>query len=378
MSAAKKSSPAVETRAPQETAELIGQGQAEAALIAAQKSGRMPHAWLFHGPRGVGKATLAYRFARFLFAGGHTGQGEGGGLFGDAEPVETLALDPEDPVFRRVAAGGQMDLSVLSRGVTPQGKPKRDIAVEDVRAAIDTLRLTSAEGGWRILILDSADDLNPSSANALLKILEEPPQGAILLLISHRPGALLPTIRSRCRNLPLRPLALGEVESLLAEHRPELAMEDIPTLARLSEGSIGRALELCDGGGLELYREVVSLLESLPRLDVGRLHGLGDRLARDTSGAAFRTFGELLTAWLARMIRANSLAESGGGILPGEEALMRGLMERRGLAPWLALWEKLVRTFAQTEAVSLDRKQVLIASFLEMQSLAGTAAGKRA
>jgi DNA polymerase-3 subunit delta' len=101
-------------------------------------------------------------------------------------------------------------------------------------------------------------------------------------------------------------------------------------------------------------------------------------LARDTSGAAFRTFGELLTAWLARMIRANSLAESGGGILPGEEALMRGLMERRGLAPWLALWEKLVRTFAQTEAVSLDRKQVLIASFLEMQSLAGTAAGKRA
>jgi DNA polymerase-3 subunit delta' len=145
--------------------------------------------------------------------------------------------------------------------------------------------------------------MNQSAANALLKVLEEPPRQALLLLVSHAPGRLLPTIRSRCCQLPLQPLEDSRVIELLGRYAPDLAQDDSAALARLSEGSIGRALDLAAGGGLELYRELIALLEGLPQLDVPRLHAFGDRLARGGDATAFRTGTELLSWWLGRMIR---------------------------------------------------------------------------
>ena len=359
---------------PRANPRLLGQGAAEEALLAAYRGGRLPHAWLFTGPRGVGKATLAFRFARFLLADGQpeAATQEGPGLFGEAAPAAAgLQLASEHAIFRRVAAGGHADLVTVARTVNPTSKKLRgEIVVDDVRAATGFLRRTSAEGGWRICIVDAADEMNPNAANALLKVLEEPPEQAMLLLLAHAPGRLLPTIRSRCRQLALTPLSEGTVSELLGDFAPELSAEDATALARLSEGSIGRALALADEGGLALYRQMIALLESLPRLEVAKLHDFGDKLARDSSGALFRTVGELLSGCIGRLVLARAQGEAPLEILPGEGRLLSGLGARRSLASWLDLWDNLRRRFAQADGAALDRKQALIAAFLEIEALA--------
>jgi DNA polymerase-3 subunit delta' len=198
--------PAVPT--PRQNPELFGHAAAERRLLDAWASGRLPHAWLICGPRGIGKATLAYRFARFLLKAGDATGGSG-------RPA-SLASDPQDPVFRRVAAGGHADLLTVERGWDKKRERRRgEIIVDDVRDVGAFLRLTPAEGGWRVVVVDSADEMNPNAANAILKVLEEPPRRAALLLVSHAPGRLLPTIRSRCCRLVLKPLAEDAVARLV-------------------------------------------------------------------------------------------------------------------------------------------------------------------
>jgi len=363
-----------EILAPRENPDLRGHEAAERTLLEAWSSGRFPSAWLFCGPRGIGKATLAYRLARFILAGG--GQG-GGGLFA-APPPETLALSPDHPVFRRVAARGHADLEVVERGWADerQSRLRNEIVVEDARGVGAFLSLTPAEGGWRIVIIDSADEMNRNAANAVLKVLEEPPRNALLLLVSHSPGRLLPTIRSRCRRLTLRPLAEPLVEDLLGRSCPELTPEDRRTLARLGEGSIGRALGLAAGGGLDLYREMVGLLVTLPRLDLPALHAFADRLARPEAGELYATVTELLGWWLARLIRAGAAVSTAGEeLVAGEAALMTRLHAAASLDQWLEVWEKISLLFTRADAVYLDRKQVVLGAFLTVERLARRAAG---
>src|SRR5260221_8627423 len=241
---------------PQQNPELRCQDGAEQALLSGAVSGRLAHAWLLSGPRGVGKATLAYRFARFLLAG----EGESrAGLFGDAPA--NLALDPAHPVFRRVASGGHPDLRTVARAINPKtGKLRTEIVVDDVREAIGFLRLTPAEGGWRVVIVDGAEDMNRNSANALLKVLEEPPPRAVLLLVSHAPGRLLPTIRSRCRRLDVKPPSPSLVSAVLAQRIRTLDEGDRSVVTGLAEGSIGRAFALAEAGGGGFFREIFGLV----------------------------------------------------------------------------------------------------------------------
>ncbi len=354
--------------APRTNAELLGQSGAERTLLEADRSGRLPHAWLLTGPRGVGKATLAYRFARFLLSDAGAG-GAGGGLFGDKP--QDLALDPGHQVFRRVASGGHLDLLSVERALDERsGKLRREIVVGDARAVGQFLHMTPGEGGWRIVVVDCAEEMNRNAANALLKALEEPPRRALLLLVSHAPGRLLPTIRSRCCRLSMPALDEALVLRLLGRYAPDLTPEDAAALARLAEGSIGRALDLAAGGGLELYRELIELLAGLPRLDVPRLHAFGDRLGRGADSSAFRTGTELLSWWLARMIRGGTGETLPAEVVAGEGDLMARLLERRSLAQWLTLWEKFDRLFARVEGANLDRKQVVITAFLELEALA--------
>src|SRR5260221_1830925 len=240
---------------PRDNPLLLGHEAAETALLQAYRSGRLPHAWLLSGPRGIGKATLAFRFARFLFAEGAAAPG----LF--AAPPASLAVAPEHPGFRRVASGGHADLLVVERSLDPRRKKLRsEIVVDDTRSIAAFLRLTPAEGSWRVVVVDGADMMNRNAANALLKILEEPPQRAVLLLVSDNPGRLLATIRSRCRILALKPLAQTMVLAALAHYRPDLGAGARAVLARLAEGSIGRALDLAAAGGGGLYQSLVALI----------------------------------------------------------------------------------------------------------------------
>lgn len=348
---------------PLENPDLVGHAGAERAFLDAWESGRLAHAWLICGPRGIGKATLACRIAKFVLAGG-AGQG---GLFGG--PAD-LALPGEHPVARRVAAGGHADLKIVERGWSDDKNTKRrtEIVVEDVRGIGHFMALTPAEGGWRVVVIDAADEMNRSSANAVLKVLEEPPKRALMLLISHSPGRLLPTIRSRCRRLTLQPLADAQVIELLRRARPETSDADAAALAQLAEGSIGRALALAEQGGLDLYRDLMKLLTTLPKLDVPAAHGFADKVSgRGGDGEAFRTVSQLLTWWLARLVRAGGRQALPAEVVPGEAAVLGRLLGAGGLDQWVQVWEKVSHLFARAEAVHLDRKQVLLDAFLMVE-----------
>jgi DNA polymerase-3 subunit delta' len=348
---------APEAPTPRENTLLLGHEAAEAALLQAFNAGRLPHAWLVTGPRGIGKATLCYRFARFLFA---EGAGGGGGLF--SAPATSLAVAPSHQAFRLVASGSHPDLLVVERAFDPKRKrQRRDIVAEDARAVGEFLHLTSSQGGWRVVIVDGADLMNPHAANSLLKTLEEPPKQTVMLLASDNPGRLLPTIRSRCRTLPLKALADGDMAELLQRYRPDLSREDGGVLARLAAGSIGRALELAAGEGISIHSFIVSMLERIPNLDPELLHGFAERMARSGAEDSFALLAELLPAEIARRI---------AGSAEGKAPAARNLPGRRSLDQWVAVWEKLTNLFAQAEGINLDRKQVVLNAFFTLEEAA--------
>src|SRR6202011_905967 len=201
---ARQVEPQISTVHPRQSAALFGHRDAEAALLSAYRSGRIPHAWLIGGAARIGKATLAYRMARFVLA--HRNP-----LAPEVQRAETLSVDPSDPVARHVAAGAHGGLLVLERTHNDKGVLRTVITVDETRETISFFGSTAAVDGWRICIVDTVDELNPNAANALLKILEEPPRRSLFLLVSHSPARALPTILSRCRKLPLRPLSTADV-----------------------------------------------------------------------------------------------------------------------------------------------------------------------
>ena len=282
-----------------------------------------------------------------------------------------LFVDPETPVFRRVASEGHADLLTLERRMDPKrGKLRSEISVDDVRNIGGFLFSTSAEGGWRVVVVDCVDDMNRNAANALLKVLEEPPPNALLLLVSHSPGRLLATIRSRCRVLALKPLTAATVTTLIAEYLPDLSPDEANELARLSESSIGRALSLAEQEGLALHSELMHLLSSLPNIDAVALHRFGDKLARADSNESFLTVTELLCGWLARLVRCaaagdvDAIPETGE---PREEGLLlQRLAPAATLDRWLDVWEKTARMLARVDSANMDRKQVLLTVFLDL------------
>jgi DNA polymerase-3 subunit delta' len=280
---------------PRETVSLYGHAEAEQAFLDAYRGGRTPHAWLIGGPRGIGKATLAYRMARFVFA--YPDQAAG-----NVRSATSLALPGDHPAVRRVAAQGHSDLLVLERTEGDSGKLRTQIAVDDVRRTIGFFGSTAGEGGWRVCIVDSADELNAAGANALLKILEEPPAKALLLVVSHAPGRLLPTIRSRCRRLALRALAAEDVARATAEALGRDPNEaDLKAAALASDGSVARALDLIGGSALAVRERVNTMLAALPAVDPRELHALGDALGRSDE-TAFTAFVDAVRDWLSARV----------------------------------------------------------------------------
>jgi len=343
---------------------LVGHEQAERTMLAAQQSGRLHHAWLLTGPRGIGKATLAWRFARFLLAGQ-----DQGGLFGGGP--ESLDVPADAPGRHLVDARSHPDLFHLRRSLNRDtGRMRAEIAVDDVRDLGGFMHMTPAMGKARVAIVDAADEMNRNSANAVLKILEEPPPNAVLLIVAHAPGRLLPTIRSRCRRLAMQPLSEDTVVDLLGTHAPETRPEERRALARLAEGSIGRALELGAAGSLDLYREMVEVLATLPDLDMPRLHAFAERFAKrgEEANADWRSLNYLFDGWLKGLLRQAALATESAPVVPMESGLQGRLLATASFDRWMAASEDVVNLFARADAVNLDRKQTVMGSFLKLQS----------
>jgi len=262
---------------PRETPRLFGQEPAEQGFLAAWRDDRLHHAWLLRGPRGIGKATLAYRIARALIADG-PGPGQAGA-------PATLDAPQDCPVATRIHARSEPCLAVLRRAVNDKtGRLRSQIAVDDVRAVRRFLSLSAADGGWRVVIVDAADEMNRSAANALLKVLEEPPARTALLLVAHSPAALLPTIRSRCRTLDLRPLGPAELAAALTQAGAPVAEAEAGPLALIA-GNEGQGLRHSTLGSAE-RRVRIPMLPGADSLNVATAVAIAlHRIRSDLEGA---------------------------------------------------------------------------------------------
>ncbi len=252
---------------PSEATEIFAQDSAQQQFLDAFDRGRLHHAWLMSGPRGVGKATLVWKISKFLLTTPNALAQNG--LFGTLnQHVSNLETPPDHPTIARILAGSEPALCVLRRSYDEKRKRfKQNITVDDVRSLKSFFGLSAADGGARVVIIDAADDMTGSAANALLKMLEEPPKNAFLFLISHQPAALLPTLRSRCRELRLSALSQDMVQQALTQSKIYLSKEQIPLITRLSTGSAGQAIRLAQLDGDVLYSALISTLQTLPNLN---------------------------------------------------------------------------------------------------------------
>ena len=324
---------------PRETIAFFGHGEAERTLLDAYRSGRIPHAWLIGGAQGIGKATLAYRMARFVLAHGDP-------AIPKVQAAETLELDPMHPVTRHVAADTHGGLLILERTPNEKGVMRTVISVEQTRETIAFFGSTAALGGWRVCIVDTVDELNPNAANALLKVLEEPPRQSLFLLVSHAPARVLPTIQSRCRKLALRPLATDDVIRAAAE-AAQIAPDDtsLREAADAAEGSVARVLALAGGDALKLQQRTTALLDSLPQVDPRELHALGDALG-GSDRAALGAFVDSVDRWIGERLRAGDANAN----LPR-------------LARLAEVWEKINNAARETETYNLERKPLVFSVF---------------
>ncbi|MBB43204.1 MAG: DNA polymerase III subunit delta' [Rhodospirillaceae bacterium] len=349
---------------PSKTPDLIGHETAEKHFLESWNSGRLPHAWLISGEEGSGKATLAFRIARFvLFQGNENSKRqEKGDLFGKSIRPKSLYIAPDNPIFRRVASEGHTDLKILKRTInSSNGKIRNSIAVEDVRLCGNFLRLTSAEAGWRVLIIDSVDELTISAANALLKILEEPPNDALILIVCHNPYLILPTIKSRCCQLSLKPLESERIRSFLSTTLPNINPSDIEALTILSNGSPGRALKIIEEEGLILLKELVMLISNFPKISTADLHDFGEKLAKNGAENKFKLTMNLFNSWLAYLIKeAASNTQKPKPMFPEESGCGIRIVRAAGVEFLIQLWKDINLVSEKTLRQNLDRKQAFL------------------
>ena len=358
---------------PRDTAHLFGQSAAEATFLAAHTTQRLHHAWMITGPKGVGKATLAWKIARFLLAT----PDDDGGMFAPPPPTD-LTIAPDHPVSRRIAALSEPRLFLLRRPYDEKTERLlRDITVDEVRKMKSFFTLSATDGGRRVAIIDSLDDMNPNAANALLKLLEEPPARVTLLLIAHQPARLLPTIRSRCRELRLGPLSADDLSAALTQAGGTVAAEQAVALAELAGGSVGEAFRLTNLDGLKLYASLIRLLSTLPRLDRPMALTLAEAGAVRGAEAQFDLIVTLIDLFLARLARAGTTRTLPPEAAPGESALLERLAgSPQSARDWADLAQHLGIRARRGKAVNLDPAALLMDMVLRIDEAAGMLAQK--
>ena len=341
---------------PRQTLALHGQERPERELLEAIRSDRLPHAWLIHGPQGVGKATLAYRVARFLISGGDP----------DADSLDVAG---DNPASRRIAAYSERRLRTVRREWDrSKGRPYTRVRVEDVRALLQFFHLTSALGGWRIAVLDAAEEMNESSSNALLKMLEEPPDRAAILLVSHDPHRLLPTIRSRCRHLPLRQLGAKAFGRAVRDALPEIGESELQLLERTCDGSAGEALRTHCCGGAKLLRDLETLLGTLPRLDRTAFANFSETLQKRDAALQREIVVRVTGNTLSKLARAAANAEI-------ERSDLLNLLKPLTGAPrqatvWAEAAFEFRKTVEESTAVNIDPATTLLVAFTNIEAAA--------
>ncbi|NNE80823.1 MAG: DNA polymerase III subunit delta' [Silicimonas sp.] len=354
---------------PRETSQLFGQETAEKAFLEAVNSGHLHHAWLLTGPQGIGKATLAWRMARFLLAKAP----EDAGMLGDAPaPPASMDISPDHPVAARIAALSEPGCMLIRRAWDADRKRlKAQITVDEVRQLNAFFGLSSTDGGHRVVIVDSVDEMNPSAANAILKVLEEPPKNAVLILISHQPARLLPTIRSRCRTLRLSSLSPDNLSLALSS----FDIESTPVLSELAHGSVGEALRLDALGGPEIYGDIIKLLDGAPSMDRQALRAFAEKATARGAEERLALTIRLTDLALVRLARTAAGMPPANDAANGEaEVLMRLGSGADAARKWADLQQELSARIAHGRGVNIDAQSLLVDAFLQINEAAGTKA----
>lgn len=331
---------------PRETVQLVGHRAAVADFIASARAHRLHHGWLITGPRGTGKATLAWAIAKWLLSGSDT---------------EDLSSPLEAPIIRRIRALSEPRLQLIRRPVDEKtGRLRTEITIDEIRRLHGFFHMSAAEGGRRVAIIDAADEMNPASANALLKLLEEPPHDATLLLVAHQPARLLPTIRSRCRELRLHPLPADDMAQVLQHLGVD---HDATRLSALSGGSVGEALRLAGQDGLEIYQRIIQLFAEFPRMDRRAAAALAETAAgrAGADGDPFDLMITLLDRFLTRAARTGLMGAPLPEAAQDEADILTRISSNPGAArSWADAQAQLSARARAGRAVNLDPSALVL------------------
>lgn len=344
--------------------DFIGHDTLEPYLLDLINNDNLPHAIILGGPKGVGKSTFGYRLARALLKKGIADPNQDS-LFGDEPPAElrTLDVDPDDPVFRKVASGGHPDFIALERPMDDRkGQRKDTLDIDTVRKVAPFLRMTSSEGGWRVVLVNDADTMNRNAQNAILKVLEEPPAHTLLILICHRVGAMIPTIRSRCRLLTFNPLETQTVIDLLKKQYPREPESDLKSIAAMAEGSIGRAIDLMEEGGQEGLQHVLDVLSNWESWDWPQIHRIADTLGRPGQEKSYKMFSQVMV-WTAESLLFAKARDDIALEAPLDHKALRNMLSHYSLEDWVKICENLKAHFDKFTYSHLDKRQAVLGAF---------------
>ncbi len=335
----------MEIVSPKDNPYLVGHEEAEKFILESWRNHKLHQALLISGEKGIGKATLAYRIARFLLQADESKR----------DTYKTLEVSPNNKVFKQISSGSHPDFKIVERDYIKTDRQKiikaiqngnymsdeelnelkksAEIVVDDVRRVNEFLAHSSADNNWRIVLIDSVDEMNRSSANAMLKILEEPPHKTLMILISHNPEILLPTIRSRCAKLPLKPLSDNLTASLLRRYRPELSESEIKKICQMARGSIGKAISYADGEAANFYAQLTDIATLGNNFKIASML----KFCTVASGECnYELFKELVLKFLLEKARCGQKVDS-----------------------YAEMFDKATKIFKETEVLNLDKKQAI-------------------
>lgn len=336
---------------PRQRQDFFGNEGAATTMYNAFHKGNMPGAWLISGQRGIGKATLAYRFAKFVL---YNGNKKTDGLFASPTPNADLSIPANSPTFSKVSNGSHPDLLVLEAGAEDSKSNSDGILVDDARKVGSFLHLTSSETAYRIVIIDSIDNMNNNAANSILKLLEEPPSNVIFILISHAPGRLLPTIRSRCRQIKMSSLDKNHAFNILQSNIPEISLGDATNLLKLASNSPGIAYDFYTNSGIDLYETILGIISELPKLDITKIQKLGDDLSGKTNENSWRLAKVIINKIIIDITKQTALSsaytQNSGSLKTDSERLVK-------------IWQEINEIFEAADNIHLDRKAVLVKIF---------------
>jgi DNA polymerase-3 subunit delta' len=359
---------------PKVTETLFGHEVAEQEFLNCYKSGKLHHGWLITGAKGIGKATFAWRMAKFLLSQPIDGN-QVNGLFENSSENQTNGVDKnfDKAITTRILAESEPRLVVIRKSFDEKRKTFRSsIRVDEVRKLKTFFSLSVSDGGGRVAIIDSADDLNINAANALLKTLEEPPKNTVFLLISHSPQSLLPTIKSRCRELRLNNLIESDLVSALGQINLSIPENDSAIYSLLGSGSVGNSIRLLEHDGANLYRTLLSFLNQLPNLNGLELEKFIGTLSGNKNRSRLELFIELLNMVIARISKAGIVGyNSSDNILNNEKEIFGKLCPNPIIAKkWAELALIQSENLKHGLAVNLDPGSLILDTFFRIEEYA--------